>query len=151
MSTAGPRIDQTATAALQNALATEHAALWSYSLCVAFLSGEPLAQAHEDEEAHRALRGQIEQTLTELGARPVSAQPAYSTPGPVVDAASAAALLVVAETDALGAWRSVVERTNDRGLRQAALDALIDGTLRCARWRRVVGTRPAIPIFPGRT
>jgi hypothetical protein len=151
VSNAGPRIDETATTALQNALATEHAALWCYSLSVAFLSGEPLAQAHEDEEAHRALRGQIEQTLTELGARPVSAQPAYSTPGPVVDAASAASLLVVAETDALGAWRSVVERTNDRGLRQAALDALIDGTLRCARWRQVVGTRPAIPIFPGRT
>ena len=146
----GPRIDETATAALQNALAVEHAALWCYPLAVAYLSNGQLEQAREDEAAHRTLRGQIEHTLSELGARPVSAQPAYATPASVVDAPSAAALLVVVETDALAAWRSVLERTTDRALRQAALDALTDGTLRCARWRVVVGTPPAIPVFPGR-
>ena len=144
------RIDETAVAALQNALAAEHAAIWCYALAVAFLSGADATRAREDEEAHRDLRNQVEQTLTQLGAPPVSAQPAYSTPERVTDAPSAAALAVVAETDALAAWRSVLERTTDRALRQAALDSLTAGTLRCARWRAAVGTPPAIPIFPGR-
>jgi hypothetical protein len=57
---------------------------------------------------------------------------------------------VVAETDALAAWRSVLERTTDRALRQAALDALTDGTLRCTRWRTATDSLPAVPVFPGR-
>jgi sugar phosphate isomerase/epimerase len=145
-----PRLDQIAVAALQNALAAEHAAIWCYSLAVAFLSGDDAARAREDERAHRELRNQVEETLTRLGAPAVSAQPAYATPRPVTDGASAAALAVVAETDALAAWRSVLERTDDRALRQAALDTLTAGTLRCARWRVAVGERPTIPIFPGR-
>lgn len=143
-------VDATATEAVQNALAAEHAALWAYSLAVAFLPQASLRQARADTEAHRVLRGAIEQTLAELGARPVSAQPAYAIPRPVTDGPSAAALAVVAETDALAAWRSVLERTTYRELRTAALDALTQGTLRCARWRVVTGDNPAIPIFPGR-
>ena len=142
-------LDESAIDALQDALAAEHAALWCYALTVAFLPPTQLAQARSDAEEHRVLRGAVEQTLTEVGARPVSAQPAYATPQPVVDGPSAAALALVAETDALAAWRSVLERTTDRGLRQAALDALTAATLRCARWRVVVGSPPAIPIFPG--
>jgi ferritin-like protein len=147
---ANPRIDETAVAALQNALAAEHAAIWCYSLAVAYLSGADAARAREDEDAHREMRNQVEQTLTQLGAPPVSAQPAYALPEPVTDAESAAALAVVAETDALAAWRSVLERTVDRALRQAALDNLMAGTLRCARWRVAVGALPPIPVFPGR-
>ena len=142
-------IDEGATDALQAALAAEHAALWSYGLAVAFLDPAERAQARDDAEAHRTLRAAVETTLSQIGARAVSAQPSYATPQPVDDAASAAALAVVAETDALGAWRSVLERTTDRPLRQAALDALTEGTLRCARWRVVVGSPPAIPVFPG--
>jgi hypothetical protein len=80
----------------------------------------------------------------------VSAQPAYTTPQPVVDAASAATLLVTAETDAAAAWRSLLERGADRGLRRAGLDALTDTAARCARWRAVVGAVPVVPVFPGR-
>jgi hypothetical protein len=150
MSNDASRIDAAAEAALQDALAAEHAALWCYSYAVAFLPAAQLAQARKDEDAHRTLRGQIEQTLTQIGARAVSAQPAYATPRPVTDGPSAAALVVVAETDALATWRSVVERSSDRELRGAAMSALTDGTLRCARWRVIVGTPPAIPVFPGR-
>lgn len=143
-------IDEDATNALQDALAAEHAALWCYGLVVVYLGPQQGAQARADAEAHRLLRGGVETTLTQIGARAVSAQPAYATPQPVTDAASAAALALVAETDALAAWRSVLERTIDRPLRQAALTALTAGTLRAARWRVVLGTPPAIPPFPGR-
>jgi hypothetical protein len=147
----GARLDDAAVGALQDVLATEHAALWSYALAVAFLAApDQLAAARTDSAAHRELRAAVEVTLTQVGQRPVSAQPAYATPKPVVDAASAATLLVTAETDAAAAWRSVLERSADRALRRAGLDALTDTTARCARWRAAVGTTPAVPVFPGR-
>jgi hypothetical protein len=146
----GPiRIDKTGVDALQDALAAEHAAVWSYTLIPAFLPADQVAAARSDADAHRALRGQLEQTLSDIGIQPVSAQPAYQTPKPVVDGPSAVALAVVAETDTLAAWRSVVERNRDRTLRQAALDVLTKGTLRCAVWRTVVNDQPAILVFPG--
>ncbi|HEY0812158.1 MAG TPA: ferritin-like domain-containing protein [Pseudonocardia sp.] len=143
-------IDGQTTQALQTALGAEHAAVWCYTLAVAFLVEPQLSQARRDADVHRELRGRIEQTLSEIGQRPVSAQPAYATPRPVTDAASAAALAVVAETDCLTAWRAVLEQTTDKSLRQAGLQALTDATLRCAGWRTVVGVTPAIPPFPGR-
>ena len=147
----GARLDDAAVGALQDVLAAEHAALWSYALAVAFLvAPDQLAAARTDSAAHRELRAAVEVTLTQVGQRPVSAQPAYATPKPVVDAASAATLLVTAETDAAAAWRSVLERSADRALRRAGLDALTDTTARCARWRAAVGTTPVVPVFPGR-
>ena len=147
----GTRLDETAVAALQDVLATEHAALWSYSLAVAFLDPARLGAARTDAAAHRELRAAVEATLTQVGQRPVSAQPAYTAPRPVVDAASAATLLVTAETDAAAAWRAVLERSADAVVRRAGLNALTDTARRCARWRAVVGTTPAVPVFPGRT
>lgn len=143
-------IDPVAADSLQNALAAEHAALWCYALTVAFLAPEQRTRARADADAHRELRGAIETTLNQIGVRPISALPAYAVPNPVVDGATAAALAVTAETDALAAWRGVMEHTIDKGLRKAALDALTDGTLRLAKWRVDVGTPPAIPAFPGR-
>jgi Domain of unknown function (DUF4439) len=145
-----PPLDRGSIDALQDALATEHAALWSYSLAVAFLPAEQLEQARDDEAAHRALRGSVQRTLAAAGARAVSALPAYAPPRPVVDAASAAELVVVAEGDTLAAWKSVVEHTSDRELRRMAIGVMEDGTLRCARWRGVLGVLPAVPLFPGR-
>ena len=145
-----PAIDKVAIDALQDVLSAEHAALWCYSLAVAFLSSARAEQARSDTEAHRELRSKVAQTLTEFGQRPVSAQPAYATPQPVEDGLSAAALVVVAETDAMAAWRSVLERSTLPELRQVALDTLTATTVRCARWRAVVGLTPEIPVFPGR-
>lgn len=146
---AAQQLSPESIAALQNALGTEHAALWSYSLAVAFLSGEQRDQARSDAAEHLELRGAVERTLSRFGARAESAQPAYATPEPVTDARSAAGLLVVAETDALAAWRSVLEHSTEAAVRRPGLQALTDATLRCARWRVVIGRPPAIPIFPG--
>ncbi len=143
-------IDGQATQALQVTLGAEHAALWCYALAVAFLAEPQASQARRDADVHRQLRSRIEQTLTQIGQRPVSAQPAYATPQPVTDAASAARLAVVAETDCMTSWRALLEQTTDQGLREAGMTALTDATLRCARWRGVVGEAPAVPVFPGR-
>lgn len=148
--TAASTIDGKAAQALQIALGAEHAAIWCYALAVAFLAGPQVDQARRDADAHRTLRARVEQTLTQIGQRPASAQPAYAVPQPVTDARSAAGLAVVAETDGLTAWRAVLEQTTDDELRRAGLSALVDGTQRCARWRTAVGTAPAILVFPGR-
>ncbi|MDN5860467.1 MAG: ferritin-like domain-containing protein [Pseudonocardia sp.] len=142
-------IDDVAVAAVQTALAAEHTAVWCYSLAIAFLAADQREPARVDAEAHRTLRNQIARTLSDVGSQPVSAQPAYATPQPVTDARSAARLLVVAEADALAAWRSVLERSTNRGLRKAALDALTAATVRSARWRGIVGIEPAVPQLPG--
>jgi hypothetical protein len=143
-------LDRGSLDALQGALATEHAALWCYSLAAAFLPADQLDQARRDEVAHRAARASVERTLSDAGVPAVSALPAYAPPQPVTDGPSAAALLVVAEADTLAAWRSVMEHTSDRDLRRRAQDVMDDRTLRCARWRTATGVRPAIPPFPGR-
>jgi hypothetical protein len=142
--------DSQAVAALQDALAAEHAALWSHALAVAFLGPDQAAAARSDAAAHRELRAAVEVVLAQAGQRPVPAQPAYATPQPVVDAASAAGLLVTAEADAAAAWRSVLERSADHRLRRTGLDALVAATARSARWRAAAGTVPTVPVFPGR-
>jgi hypothetical protein len=147
----GTQLDDAAITALQAALAAEHAALWSYTLIVAFVPADQAAVARTDIEQHRTLRGQIEQTLTDVGARPVSAEPAYATPVPVTDALSAGRLAVTAEADVLAAWRSVLEHTTQVPLRAAAFKALAEGTARAERWRLATGTSPVIPPLPGIT
>lgn len=156
MTSAAPRqqddsaLPQVTVEALQRALAGEHAALWAYKMALAFVPPDWAARARTDIEAHTTLRGQITQTLSDVGQRPVSAQPAYAPPQPVVDAVSAGALLVAAETDAIAAWRSVLERSTSTALREAGLKAMTECTGRLAYWRTVTERSPVVPVFPGR-
>ncbi len=131
-------LDRGSVDALQAALATEHAALWCYSLAVAFLPAEQLEQARRDEAAHRALRGSLERMLAAAGARAVAALPAYAPPQPVVDGPSAAALAVVAEGDSLAAWKSVLEHTLGPGAaaHRAGGDGGRDAAVRTLAGRR---------------
>ncbi|ANY08365.1 ferritin-like domain-containing protein [Pseudonocardia sp. HH130630-07] len=137
--------------ALQRALACEHAAVWAYSSAAAFLPPDLAARASADLAAHRKLRQDAGDALTELNERPTSAQPAYRPPQPVVDPLSAGVLLVTAEDDAVAAWRSLVERAPNADMREAGLTRMTECTVRCAFWRRTTEQSPAIPVFPGRT
>lgn len=142
--------DPDTAAAVQAALGAEHAAIWCYGLATAFLPSALDERARVDSGAHRARRDATVALLTEAGLRPVPAEPAYRTPTPVSDPASATALALAAESDAAAAWRSVLERCDDAGLRRAALDGLSDAALRGAFWAGRSGTRPVVPDFPGR-
>lgn len=146
----GTQISEVAAQALQRALAGEHAAIWSFSLALAFVPPDWVTRAKGDIEAHKVLRASLTATLSSQGKRPVSAQPAYTPPQPVVDAVSAGALLVAAETDTVAAWRSVLERSTATGLRASALKAMVESTGRLAFWRGVTDRAPVVPVFPGR-
>lgn len=137
-----------AVSATQDALGAEHAALWVYGLVSAYLPGDFDRAVDEGLDAHRARRDAIELLLSGAGQSPRSAEAAYVTP-PVTDQASAIAVLVLAETDATVAWRAVLERTDDKPLRSAALEGLTDAAVRATRWRRAGGQSPAAPPLPG--
>ena len=138
-----------AVRATQDALGAEHAALWVYGLVSAFLNGYD-ASVQECKNTHRARRDATELLLSGAGQSPRSAEPAYVTPQPVTDQASAIAVIVVAETDCTVAWRAVLERTDDRTLRSAALDGLRDAAVLATRWRVAAGQSPATPPLPGK-
>jgi Domain of unknown function (DUF4439) len=81
-----------AVAALQGALAAEHAAVYGYGVVGAMLTGANQANARTDWTAHQVARDALVTMLTRLGATPVAASPAYKLPFRVTSAKSAAKL-----------------------------------------------------------
>ncbi|MCD2197193.1 ferritin-like domain-containing protein [Actinomycetospora endophytica] len=146
---AGPLDDSDTRNAVQAALGAEHAAVWSCGLASAYLAPGDQGTLSESALAHRERRDSLV-ALCEAGeVAPVAAAAAYATPRPVNDAASAAALLVVAEDDCAVAWRAVLERTDDAGLRKSGVAAVVSSATVGVRWRQVSGTQPVVPTFPG--
>ncbi|HEY1575061.1 MAG TPA: ferritin-like domain-containing protein [Pseudonocardiaceae bacterium] len=135
--------------ALQHALGAENAALWLYGTASAFVSSSVEAELDAAMNAVQNLRDASGQRLSSGGVTPLPAQPAYLVPTPVTNQPTALAALAVAESDATVAWRSVLEHTNDSGLRSAALAALVDSAVRQTRWRRLSGQSPASVAMPG--
>jgi hypothetical protein len=143
-----PLAADTATA-LQHALGAENAALWLYGTASAFVSGSVEAELDAAMNSVQNLRDATGQRLSTGGVPPQPAQPAYLVPSPVTNQPTALAALATAESDATVAWRSVLEHTNDRTLRAAALAALVDSAVRQTRWRRLSGRSPASVAMPG--
>jgi hypothetical protein len=143
-----PLPPDTATA-LQHALGAENAALWLYGTASAFVTSSVDAELDAAMNTVQNLRDATAQRLSAGGTTPQPAQPAYLVPKPVSDQPTALAALAVAESDATVAWRSVLEHTDDRALRAAALAALVDSAVRQTRWRRLSGQSPASVAMPG--
>ena len=139
------------TTALQQALSTEHAALWLYGTASAFVTGSDETEIIAAMGSVQSLRDATEHRLSAGGVTPQPAQPAYLVPSPVTGQTSALAALAIAESDATVAWRSVLEHSDDPGLRAAALSALIDSAVRETRWRRLSSQTPASVAMPGST
>ena len=149
MSSPAPAPQVATVAAVQDALATEHAAVWAYGLVSAFVPPELADQVDEAATAHRARRDATERMLSDTGVEPVPAEPAYRTPSPVTDLAGALMLAVTAEGDTAAAWRSVIERSGQPRLRTTALDALVGAAVRASRWRAAAGVPVRTVPFPG--
>ena len=113
----------TAVAALQAALAAEHAAVYGYGVVGAMLTGAAQAQARADWTAHQVARDTLEAMLTKLGATPVAASPAYQLPFPVTGAASAKRLAAALEDGVTRAYLGLVA-VNDPALRTFGAKAM---------------------------
>lgn len=135
-------------AALQTALAAEHAALWMYGLVAAY---NP--KVRDDVAAavisHQGTRDTAANMIVGGGGTPVGPDAAYTAPEPASDPASALALALAIEADCANAWRAVAGFTDDSTLRGTALSALTECAMRMVGWRRAAKSDPITVAFPG--
>lgn len=131
-------------AALQAALAAEHAAVYGYGVAGAMLTGAGQADARADWTAHQVARDRLEAMLTERGATPVAASPAYALPFPVTSAAAAIKLAAALENGVTRAYLGLVA-VSDAALRSFAAQAMQASANRAAAWS---GSTVAFPGMP---
>ncbi|MFY1633231.1 ferritin-like domain-containing protein [Solwaraspora sp. WMMB335] len=132
--------------AWQEALMAEYAAIFAYGVVGVQLSAGAADQARAVEAAHRARRDML--VLRAAGASQVPVDPAYQTPFPVTDAASALRLAAEVEERCAAVWRAVLPVSTGEE-RETALDALVEYAVNATRWRLTAGITPAVPTWPG--
>lgn len=137
------------TAALQDALAAEHAAVWGYGTVGAALPTDGRAVVGTSAEAHRDLRDRVATLLTTRGADPVPTEGAYQLPFPVLSAVDAARLAVSLEDGTTAAWVWVLDQAADRDVRALAVGAAAAAEVRAVGWRQQAGTNPVTSATPG--
>ncbi|WP_037335814.1 DUF4439 domain-containing protein [Saccharomonospora piscinae] len=143
-------LDDDTAAALQTALAAEHAACWVYDLSRAFLSADYDNGLTGGWRAHAQRRDACERVLAGAGHTPVAAEAAYVPAEPVTGAESAARVVATAESDTAAGWHGVLERTDDATVRTLAVQCLTGAATRGVHWRREAGIEPVVPNLPGR-
>jgi hypothetical protein len=132
-------------AALQGALAAEHAAVYGYGVAGAMLTGSAQADARADWTAHQVARDTLEAALAKLGATPVAASPAYTLPFAVAGTASAGRLAAALEEGVTRAYLGLVA-VSDPALRAFAAKAMQAAANRALAWS---GSTVAFPGMPG--
>jgi hypothetical protein len=148
-SSPGALDEGTENAALQQALAAEHAAVWGYGVVGAALEPDAQALATSSETAHRDVRDRVVELLAARSADPVGAEGGYALPFPVLSPTDAAALAVVLEDGVAAAWVRVLDQAVERSTRELAVGALSDAEVRAVGWRIAAGQSPATRAFPG--
>ncbi|HEY0125640.1 MAG TPA: ferritin-like domain-containing protein [Blastococcus sp.] len=143
-------LDQrTENAALSEALAAEHAAVWGYGVVGAALDPTAQASAVTSEIAHRDLRDRVIGLLAERDTEPVGAEGGYTLPFPVLSPIDAAALAVALEDGVAAAWVRVLDQSVERSTREFAVGALTAAEGRAVSWRTAAGQSPTTSAFPG--
>ncbi len=136
-------------AALQDALAAAHVAVWGYGVVGAALPGADRQPADLALVAHRDVRDQVAELLDARGADQVAAEAAYALPFPVLSPVDAAALAVTLEDGVAAAWAWVLDQAGERSTRVQAVAVLADAELRAVAWRTAAGLTPVTNPFPG--
>lgn len=131
-------------AALQGALAAEHAAVYGYGMVGAMLSGAAQSDARADWLAHQVARDNLDAMLTRLGTTPVAASPAYQLPFAVTSANEAKRLAAALEDGVTRAYLAMVA-VSDPALRSFAARAMQTSANRAVAWS---GTTVAFPGMP---
>lgn len=137
--------------ALQAALDSEHAAVYSYGVIAAYANNDRARLVAEFSAAHRARRDATIELLEADGTAPEAPDAAYHPPFPVDNPIPAAHLAVAVESDCAAAWLAAVEQATDPAVRMTATEALTEAAVRRARWQAILGTDPVTVSFPGRS
>ena len=143
-------LDQgTENAALGEALAAEHAAVWGYGVVGAALDEDSREGAIAAEAVHRDVRDQVMTLLGGRDAEQPGAEGAYALPFPVLSAVDAATLAVVLEDGVAAAWVRVLDQASERSTRELAVGVLGATEVRAVGWRGAAGQAPVTRAFPG--
>lgn len=132
------------TAALQGALAAEHAAIYGYGLLGARLRGAPHQTARGYWDTHRTMRDRLRELIIARQAEPMAASAAYELPVPVTSQATAVQAAAAIEEKLMVAYLGVVG-CDDAKIRKFAATAMQEAVARIARWRGA----PPSGAFPG--
>src|SRR5687768_16358956 len=114
----------TENAALGEALAAEHAAVWGYGVVGAALGPDTQPAATASETVHRDVRDQVVLLLASRDAEIVRAEGGYALPFPVLSEVDAAELAVVLEDGVATAWVRVLDQAVEPSTREFAVGAL---------------------------
>jgi hypothetical protein len=139
----------TENAALGEALAAEHAAVWGYGVVGAALPEGDRQPAEAAEAAHRDVRDQVTALLVGRKAEVVDAKGGYALPFPVLSPVDAAALGAVLEDGVTAAWVRVLDQAAERSTRELAVGVLGAAEARAVGWRTAAGQTPVTRAFPG--
>jgi hypothetical protein len=139
----------TENAALREALAAAHAAVWGYGVVGAALGAGAASAAGAAEIAHRNLRDRVTALLAARNAETVSAEGGYALPFPVLSEIDAAALAAVLEEGVAAAWVRVLGQAAERSTRELAVEALSAAEIRAVAWRTAAGQPQVTRAFPG--
>ncbi|MDK1475155.1 ferritin-like domain-containing protein [Streptomyces sp. 549] len=120
-------------AAVQAALAAEHAAVYGYGVVGGRIGEERRAEARQAWDAHRARRDKLQRVVRELDGTPEPAPAGYTLPFAVPDAESAALLAAELEDRVAAVYADLVRSTQGARRREAA-GALREAAVRSARW-----------------
>jgi hypothetical protein len=129
-------------AALQAALAGEHAAVWAAGRAAGELRGDARTRALRQLDEHRQARDALRRSIVALGAAPVQAAPAYVEPFPVEGAAGGRRLLAHVN-EALAATYADLAAASAPAARRPAVAASTAAAVRALGW----GAEPS--AFPG--
>ena len=129
-------------AALQGALAGEHAAVWAAGRAAGELGGRERTTALHQLDAHREARERLRQQLVSLDATPADAAPAYVEPFPVEGRADGRRLLAHVDTALTATYADVAAAEQPAGRRASARGA-VASAVQALAW----GAQPE--SFPG--
>lgn len=138
-------LGETEASALQVALRTENAAIWTYAL-VAANAPDDAAMVTDMRAGHLVRRDSTAEQLTLGGASPTPPAAAYQLPAV---ARTPRALAVAIEQDCAAAWRNVIAGTDRADLRGFAAGGLSDAAVRTVQWRVLAGAGTVSVPFPG--
>jgi hypothetical protein len=136
-------------AALQEALAAAHVAVWGYGVVGAALPVTGRDPADAALLAHRDVRDAVIRLLDSRGADQPPPEAAYALPFPVLSPVDAAALAVTLEEGVAAAWTWVLDQSVERSTRESAVTVLGDAEVRAVGWRTAAGQTPVTTPFPG--
>jgi len=145
------RPSDAADAALFDAVAAEHAAIYGYGIVSAHSSPDENYLVSAAMAEHRERREAAIAMLTGRSAKAPLAAAGYQLPFVVTNPTDAAKLAARMEDDCAASWRAALERASSEQDRTFAVTALTESAVAAARWKQILGTTPVTVAFPGGT